>query len=180
MRKLIIRDPEIMKVAIQCEIERSEDSRYDHRLHGVLLVCDGRSCYEAAEMLGHSPRTIQLWVNRFERIGFEGLRDGERLGRPGRLDAKQLKRLGKDLRRDARELGYSQNMWDGKLLSHHLSEAYGIELGVRQCQRLFGELGFRRRKPRPVMAEADRDAQMRFKKTQKAGTSGRRGDMEPG
>ncbi|MFQ6107865.1 MAG: winged helix-turn-helix domain-containing protein [Thermoplasmata archaeon] len=160
-----------MKVAIQCEIERSEESRYDHRLHGVLLVCDGRSCYEVAEILGRSPRTIQHWVNRFENIGFEGLREGERLGRPSRLDARQLNKLGKDLRKDPRKLGYSQNMWDGKLLSHHLSEVYGIELGVRQCQRLFRKLGFRRRKPRPVIAKADKDAQMEFRKTTKASTS---------
>ena len=171
MRKLIIRDPEIMEVAIQCEIERSEESRYDHRLHGVLLVCGGRSCYEVAEILGRTPRTIQHWVNRFENIGFEGLREGERLGRPSRLDARQLNKLGKDLRKDPRKLGYSQNMWDGKLLSHHLSEAYEVKLGVRQCQRLFRKLGFRRRKPRPVIAKADKDAQMEFKKTTKASTS---------
>ena len=171
MRKLIIRDPEIMKVAIQCEIERSEESRYDHRLHGVLLVCGGRSSYEVGEILGRSPRTIQHWVNRFEKIGFEGLREGERLGRPSRLDAIQLTRLGKDLRKDPRKLGYSQNMWDGKLLSHHLSEVYEIELGVRQSQRLFKKLGFRRRKPRPVIAKADEQAQAEFKKTKKVGSS---------
>ena len=171
MRRLIIRDADIMKVAIQCEIERSEESRYDHRLHGVLLVCDGRSCYEVAEILGRSPRTIQHWINRFESIGFEGLREGERSGRPRRIDEAQLKRIGRDLRKDPREIGYSQNMWDGRLLSHHLSKAYGIELGIRQCQRLFHRLGFRRRKPRPVIANADKDAQEEFKKTAKTGPS---------
>ncbi len=165
MRKLIIRDSEIMKVAIQCEIERSEESRYDHRLHGVLLVSGGRNCYEVAEILGRSPRTIQHWVNRFERIGFEGLREGERLGRPSRLNVSQVTDVGKDLRKDPRKMGYSQNIWDGKLLSHHLSEIYDVELGVRQCQRLFKKMKFRRRKPRPVIAKADENAQIDFKKT---------------
>ena len=41
MRKLEIEDAEIMRVAIQLEIRRSGDSRYDHRLHGVLLVGQG-------------------------------------------------------------------------------------------------------------------------------------------
>ncbi len=164
MRKLIIRDADIMKIAIQCEIERSEESRYDHRLHGVLLVCGGRSSYEVAEILGRSPRTIQHWVNRFEKIGFEGLQEGERLGRPSRLDADQFELLGRDLRKDPRKLGYSQNMWDGKLLSYHLSKAYEIEMGVRQCQRLFKKLRFRRRKPRPVIAKANENAKMDFKK----------------
>lgn len=33
MRKLEIADAEIMQLAIRQEIERSEESRYDHRLH---------------------------------------------------------------------------------------------------------------------------------------------------
>ncbi len=36
MRKLEIVDAEVMQVAIRQEIDRSEESRYDHRLHGVL------------------------------------------------------------------------------------------------------------------------------------------------
>ena len=164
MRKLIIRDPEIMKVAIQCEIERSEESRYDHRLHGVLLVCEGRSSYEVGEILGRSPRTIQHWVNRFEKIGFEGLREGERLGRPSRLDAIQLTRLGKDLRKDPRKFGYSQNLWDGKLLSYHLRLKYSVHLKVRQCQYLFKQLGFTLQRPRKMPVGADPKKQEAFKK----------------
>src|SRR6516164_2770373 len=41
MRKLEISDPEIMGVAIRQEIERNDESRYDHRLHGLLLVVSG-------------------------------------------------------------------------------------------------------------------------------------------
>jgi hypothetical protein len=33
---------------MQGEIRRSEESRYDHRLHGVLLVAQGMSCPEVA------------------------------------------------------------------------------------------------------------------------------------
>jgi transposase len=55
-------------------------------------------------------------------------------------------------------------LWDGKLLSHHLSETYEIDLGVRQCQRLFKQLGFRRRKPRPLIAHSDPALQRAYKK----------------
>ena len=43
-------------------------------------------------------------------------------------------------------------LWDGKLLSQHLRQRYGVELGVRQCQRVFRDMGFRFRKPRPQVA----------------------------
>jgi transposase len=165
MRKLEIHDAEIMRIALQQEILRSEESRYDHRLHGVLLVCSGRSCYDVAELLGHSPRTIQYWVQRFEHSGFAGLQDSGRPGRPTAVDAATREHIGHDLRRSPREWGYAQNLWDGKLLSHHVAQRYAVRLGVRQCQRLFHALGFRRRKPRPVIPHADPDAQRTYKKT---------------
>ena len=165
MRRLEISDADIMQVAIQQEIVRSDESRYDHRLHGVLLVCSGLSTYEVAELFGQSARTVQYWVQRFEQRGFAGLQEAERPGRPTTLDASTLQQVGKDLRRDPRELGYPQSLWDGKLLSHHLDATYGVHLGVRQCQRLFTQLGFRRRKPRPLIAQADPEAQRAYKKT---------------
>lgn len=165
MRKLKVTDVEIMRLAVQQEIARSEESRYDHRLHGILLVSNGISCYQVAEWLGQNPVTIQRWVNRFEADGFAGLQEGERPGRPRRLNETQWEAVDRDLRRSPRELGYAQNLWDGKLLAHHLVEAYGVDVGVRQCQRMFRQLGFRLRKPRPVIAKADPAAQTAYKKT---------------
>ena len=174
MRRLQIQDSEIMKMALQQEIVRSEESRYDHRLHGVLLVCAGKTCYEVAELFGHSPRTVEYWVKRFERSGFAGLEEVERPGRPALLDERTREGIGRDLRRPPRKLGYEQNLWDGKLLSHHLAARYGVQLGVRQCQRLFRQLGFRRRKPRAVIAQADPLAQRAYKKTAPPGSKRRR------
>lgn len=174
MRKLQIQDAEIMIMALRQEIARSEKSRYDHRLHGVLLVCSGRSCYEVADLLGHSPRTIEYWVKRFERSGFAGLEEGERPGRPAALNERTRERIGQDLRCSPREFGHAQTLWDGKLLSHHLDARYGVRLRVRQCQRLFRQFGFRQRKPRPVIAHVDPNAQRAYKKT--APSRRRRGD----
>lgn len=169
MKALQIADAQTMKIALQQEITRSDESRYDHRLHGVLLVCQGHSCYDVAHWFGEHPSTIERWVHRFEGRGFSGLREGQRDGRPRRLDDRTWDKLERDLRRHPRDMGYGQNLWDGKLLSHHLRHTYAIELGVRQCQRLFRSMGFRRRKPRPVIAEADPEAQRAFKKTRPKG-----------
>ncbi len=165
MRKLIISDADVMRVALQQEIVRSDEARYDHRLHGVLLVCQGLSCAQAAQWLGQDPRTVQRWVQRFERQGFAGLREGDRPGRPRTLAAGQWAEVNRALRRAPRALGSRQNLWDGKLLAHHLATVHAVTLGVRQCQRLFHELGFRQRTPRPVIAKADPAAQAVFKTT---------------
>lgn len=171
MQKLEIADAEIMQVAIRQEIDRSEESRYDHRLHGLLLVASGRSCTAVSQLFGEDATTVQRWVRRFEQRGFAGLREGERPGRPRSLDERQWKRLARDLRRDPHRGGHAQHLWDGQLLAEHLRQHYGVSLGVRQCQRIFNQMGFRLRKPRPQVAQSDPMAVAAFKKTAPAGTA---------
>ena len=84
MKALTISDQENMILALQDEIRRNDTSRYDHRLHGVLLVAQGMTGPRVAEMLGDSPRTVVNWVQRFEAQGFAGLSEGERTGRRSR------------------------------------------------------------------------------------------------
>jgi transposase len=164
MQALTITDSATIILGLQDEIRRSEESRYDHRLHGVLLVAQGMTCPQVAELLGDAPRSVEYWVRRFEHSGLAGLREGERSGRPRRLDEKQLQEINKALRRMPRELGLGVNLWDGKTLAAWIAKCYGIELGVRQCQRLFRQLGFRLRKPRPALAQADAARQKAHKK----------------
>ena len=51
MRPLTIVEAASAVVGLQQEIQRSEESRYDHRLHGVLLVAQGMTCPGVARLL---------------------------------------------------------------------------------------------------------------------------------
>lgn len=154
MRPMTIADAETMSLALQDEIRRSDESRYDHRLHGVLLVAQGMTCPEVGRLLGDSPRTVQYWVHRFDAEGLAGLAEGDRPGRPGRLSEAQMGVLSKVLRDSPTAVGMDASLWDGKTLAAFIHRRWGISLGVRQCQRLFRQLDFRLRKPRPVIAKA--------------------------
>lgn len=165
MKKLVLADEKRSRRLIRAEIRRSEDARYDHRLHGVLMVGQGMSCTEVARWFGENPTTVERWVHRFNASGLDGLREGEHTGRPARLTEEQWRALEADLRASPRDLGYGQNLWDGKMLAHHLAKVYQVQLGVRQCQRIFGKMGFRLRKPRPVIAKGDPELQAAYKKT---------------
>ena len=173
VRKLEIADADVMRIAIQQEIQRSDESRYDHRLHGLLLVTGGHSCRQVAQLFDEDPRTVQRWVRTFEARGFDGLRDGRRSGRPRTLKPDQWSSLKRDLRCRPDDFGLAGHLWDGKLLAEHLRRHYGVKLGVRQCQRLFKQMGFRLRKPRPQVAQADPQRVAAFKKTPPIGPTRR-------
>lgn len=164
MKPLRIADSPTIILGLQDEIRRSEESRYDHRLHGVLLVAQGMTCPEVARLLGDAPRSVEYWVGRFEKDGLAGLLEGERPGRPRRLGEKQMEAVDRILRRPPRGAGLSGNIWDGKTLSTWIEQKYGVTVGVRQCQRMFRQLGFRLRKPRPALAQANPELQKAHKK----------------
>jgi transposase len=164
MRPLTIADSESIILGLQDEIRRSEESRYDHRLHGLLLVAQGLTCPAVAGLLGDAPRTVEYWVNTFEQRGLAGLREGERPGRPKRLSDERMRQIDAILRKPPREAGLSGNLWDGKTLATWIEQQYGLSLGVRQCQRMFRQLGFRLRKPRPAIAQANPELQRLHKK----------------
>lgn len=101
MKQLKISDAETIILALQDEIRRSEEARYDHRLHGLLLVAQGLSARKVAELLGDAPRTVAYWVRRFEEEGLAGIAETPKSGRPSRLSEKHIEviepKLGKDL-----------------------------------------------------------------------------------
>jgi transposase len=165
MKPLTIADATTMVLGLQDEIRRSEESRYDHRLHGVLLVAQGLTCPEVSRLLGDAPRSVEYWVRHFEERGLAGLVEGARPGRPQRLSKAQLPEVQAVLRRAPNKVGLSGTLWDGKTLQVWLARRYGVRLGVRQCQRMFRQFGFRLRKPRPLIAHADPVLQKTHKKT---------------
>jgi len=163
-----IGDPHVAFV-LQDEIRRSEESRYDHRLHAVLLVAKGMSCPEASDYLGDSERTLRYWINRYMQKGLQGLVENERSGRPSRLTEEQIERINRVLRGKPEDVGLRGGIWDGKLLSAFIQMEFQVSLGIRQCQRLFRQLHFRLRKPRPMIARANPGVQEDFKKQPEAG-----------
>ena len=167
MRALTISDPSVIVLGLQDEIRRSGEARYDHRLHGVLLVAQGMNCCRVAALLGDAPRTVEYWVRRFEEKGLAGLQEGPRPGRPSRLNPQEVAEIQGALRKRPTDFGLSGNLWDGKTLAAHIERAYGVTLGARQCGRFFRQGEFRLVKPRPLMARADPVRQAEHKKNSK-------------
>ncbi len=135
MKKLTISNAERVILTLEDEIQRSPESRYEHRLHAILLIVRGNSSLEAAQLLGDAPRTIANWVKRFEQRGLAGLMERGRSGRPRRLSEDQVAQIDAALRKTPRDFGLTGNVWSGKTLAAFIRQ-WNVTLGVRQCQRM--------------------------------------------
>jgi transposase len=157
-------DDQTTALVLQDEIRRNEEARYDHKLHAVLLAAKSMSCPRIAQVLGDSERTVRNWITAYLKHGLQGLVDEEKSGRPRKLSNEQISDIEAALRLSPDDVGLAGVIWDGKILSAYIRKKFKIDLGTRQCQRLFRELGFRLRKPRPTIARSDPEIQHAFKK----------------
>jgi transposase len=168
MQRLRLQDPKKINRKIDKFLNNDPESKFIFRLCSLKMFMNDPDC--TADRLGKqmntSPRTIANWIHKINQQGdVEVLRDREKPGRTARLGEDQLEILKVDLQQTPRELGVDANLWDGKALSHYIKKTFGIELKVRQCQRLFRRLGFSLKRARTVVANADPKAKKAFKKT---------------
>ncbi len=133
-------DKERVLQALNEARQRSADAHFLPRLHCVLLVEQGRSTQEVAQWYADDASSVARWLRQFNESGLEGLREGRKSGRPGKLGSEHRQALREDLRKPPTAFGYAQATWDGKLLATHLAARYAIRLSVRQCQRLLRQL----------------------------------------
>lgn len=126
--------------AIRREFRRSEEARYIHRLHGVLLVLLGLSTVKAGKLLGDPQRTIAHWVAKWREGGLAALRDADKAGRPGVLSAGQKDSLISALAKSPKDFGLEGEAWTGTLVASLLKKRYSITLSPRHCHRVLVSL----------------------------------------
>jgi transposase len=168
MQKLKINDAKSIEGQIHQYFKNSDEARFVHRLHGILLLINNEenNCANVASLFKNSPRSLSNWVHSVNRSGsIEVLRDKPRKGRRPRLRKKQLEKLKVILQEHPSKVGLSANIWDGKTLSHYIEKEFSVALQVRQCQRLFHKLGFSLKRARPIVAKGDPEQKELSKKT---------------
>ena len=136
MHKLEITTPGAIREALRQEGEHSSQSRFVHRLHCLVLVGSGTSCYEVATAFGDDPRSVERWVHEYEQFGIEALKEHPHPGRHSILTHAQMQDLEAAFDGVPGEQGPAADAWTGKLLRAEILRRFGVKLSARHCQRL--------------------------------------------
>lgn len=168
MQRLKVENPKSIEGQIHKHIKNSDEAKFIHRLHGILLLLNSEenNCANIAGLFQNSPRSLSNWVHQINKSGsIEALRDKPRKGRTPRLTPSQLAHIKIILQDHPSKVGISANIWDGKSLSYYIEKKFSVILKVRQCQRLFHKLGFSLKRARPIVAKGDPEKKEQAKKT---------------
>lgn len=142
----------------------STDSKYKFRVFSVNLVLSGMSAAEVAGKAGVTRSTVSDWVKTADEQGFDALKTVKPTGRRPKLSEAPREEIDAILQKNPNDYGYK--VWDGPSLSDLIKNVYHINLSIRQCQRLFHELGYSRIRPQvfPSKEYEDTEAREEFKK----------------
>lgn len=142
--------------------KKERNAKLKERYHALFLMHELGNCTKVASIVKKSRVTIQSWVNAFNSGGLEAIVPKTPPGRPCRLRSDQKEELRKDILTHPRKLGYEFSNWEGKSVSEHVKNKFGVVLKVRQCQYLLHELGFSLQRPRYKFPKADPKKQEEF------------------
>jgi len=149
----------IPKEVLEKVYNEEKDADVSKRILLVLKVkYDGMKPIRASRELYRDRSWATIWLRRFESDGLDGLKTGERSGRPPKVQSSVVKRV------ERRVMG-CQGGWRVREIRELIHNESGVMYSERQVYRLMHRWGLRRVVPQKrFVNKASREEILSFKK----------------
>jgi transposase len=145
--------------ALLQEAETAKDLATWRRAKSVLGYLDGQKVIALSEALEVTRGSINRWLQWYQAMGAEGLRDAERPGPTPRLSEAQRTELATIVEAGPQAAGFTSGMWTGPMIGDLIRRRFGVRYHNHHIPRLLGWMGFSVQRPRKRLARADAEAQ---------------------
>jgi len=129
------------------------------RAQALLLLDEGESVTDVAELLRVSRQTVYNLMARFEQRSEHNLTarlaDAARSGRPATAKGVIDPLIDSVIDSDPRDYGYNSTVWTADLLRHYLSDIHQEEVSLRSVGYALSRLGLRWKRPRYTLMLRD-------------------------
>lgn len=124
----------------------------ERRKRGLALLQNGLRPKQVASQVGTTVRTVQRWA-KAERDGVT--RNRRQPGPKPRLQARQVQRLARQLKRGARAHGYAEDHWTLDRIAHLIWTLFGIRFHPSGVWYVLQRMGWSSQKPTRQAAQRD-------------------------
>jgi len=150
--------------------------RETRRLHAARLFERGELTQaQIARQLKVSRQSVSLWHASWKHGGAKALAAHGPLGRPFRLNVRQIETLKQALLAGAEAAGFSGELWTIERVRALIQRRFGVRYGHSGAWKLLGNLGFTSQRPARVAAERNpagaRNWQREFRRVKKTPAS---------
>ena len=141
---------------LSAALAKTSEVRVFRRIQAVMLVAQGRSRNEVAQITGLSLRSVYYLLERYlQAHQVESLQEGERTGRPRTAPELTAAQILRELRRSPLKLGYRTNVWTVEILAEHLNRRYQCAITPWTLRRRMKESDLVCKRPRYFYEEKD-------------------------
>jgi len=123
------------------EAETDKAVRVATRIHAVLLNHQGHFSGEIARRLCAPRSKVSHWLRLYEALGWKGLLEGHRTGRPPELNSARLTRLARILRNGPSAYGFKAYAWTSLLIAQVIREEFDVTYHPGHVRRLLAQIG---------------------------------------
>jgi transposase len=134
------------------------------RLRAAGLLAKGLSQSEVARRVGAHRQSVSKWAAELRSKGRAGLKKAGRAGRKPRLNAEQIKRIERGLKRGPQALGYETSLWTANRVVHLIEQQCGVRYHPGHVWKILRRLGWSCQRPAGRALERDEQAIQRWKK----------------
>jgi transposase len=129
-------------------------ARVFRRIQAVLLIAEGRTFGDTAQITGLSIQSVYNLIHRYlQSHQVESLHDLPHPGRPPAAPELTAAQILRELRRSPLQLGYRTNVWTVETLALHLSQRYQSAIAPWTLRRRMKHMGLVCKRPRYFYSE---------------------------
>jgi transposase len=144
--------------------KKYKDMKASARLRALLLVNEGKSLEETAQILEVARSTVQNWIARYRSRGVTALLfEGPHLGKMPRLSLDQKRQLAELIRKGPEAAGLDTGVWTAPIVADLVKRRFQVSYSYSQIRRILHELGFSLQYPRQILSKADKKRQATWK-----------------
>ena len=134
------------------------------RLAAARLLAQGLSEAEVARRVGVHRQSVNRWAQQLAEGGRPALKRAPRTGRPPRLSAADLTRIGRALKRGPEALGYGTSLWTAWRVADLIERECGVRYSTVHAWRVLRALGWTPQRPAGRALERDEAAIRQWKR----------------
>lgn len=152
MKKIEIDNSDIITAKAKKYLNKDAESRFLQRVQVIQYLAENKdqSCIDAGKLFNVSAKAVLKWIKKVnETSDLECLREKAGRGRKTRLTKVQLAQIEKAVKDNPEKVGIKAKEWNGSLLAEYITQQLGVELQLRQCQRMMQRLGVSSQSGRP-------------------------------
>jgi len=139
------------------------DSRVKIRLLEIKLAYEGKKSEDIAEIVSESGSTVREHINRYNRRGYEGLKDIEPPEAEYLMNWEEMAEINAALGGSPRAVGINNSNWTGGVLGKWIAGKFGKKVSEKTTYNIMHRLKYTKTRPKRKCRKANPDEEEKFR-----------------